>query len=143
MLDRFKIEIVHEQKEGAYAKQAKTKNRMTNNAAVDLGVGNLAAATSDNVDSRPLLVNGRSLKSSNQFWNMKIAKLKSEYAKHKIRSGKKMRALNRKRHLIVLDFMHKASRRLVDWCILNDVKTLFIGRNIGWKQETSMSKANN
>lgn len=144
MLDRFKVEIVYEKKEeGEYAKQAKARNKMTNYAAIDLGVGNLAAATSDNVDSRPLLVNGRSLKSINQFWNKKVAELKSQYAKHKIKSGKKMRALNRKRDLIVLDFMHKASRRIVDWCILNDIKTLFIGRNVGWKQETDMSKANN
>ena len=39
--------------------------------------------------------------------------------------------------------MHKASRRIVDYCILNNIGKLFIGHNSGWKQECDMRKQNN
>jgi len=53
------------------------------------------------------------------------------------------RKLTQKRNRMVKDYMHKASRRIVDWCILNDIKTLYIGHNNGWKQNSDMSKQNN
>ena len=142
-LDYFKIEIVYEKIEGDYTRQAKLISKKTNNAAIDIGVDNLATVTSDNKNSIPLIVNGRSLKSVNQFYNKALAKLNEIYSKHDIHTGKKLRILNRKREFIINDFMHKASRRIVDYCILNNIGKLFIGHNSGWKQECDMKKRNN
>ena len=142
-LDYFKIEIVYEKIEGDYTRQAKLINKKTNNAAIDIGVDNLATVTSDNKDSIPLIVNGRSLKSVNQFYNKALAKLNEIYSRHGIHTGKKLKTLNRKREFVINDFMHKASRRIVDYCILNDIGRLYVGHNSGQKQNCSMSKQNN
>ena len=72
-----------------------------------------------------------------------LAELNKTYSKHKIHTGKKLKKLNMKRNFIIEDFMHKASRRVVDFCIINDIGKLVIGHNNGWKQECNMSKKNN
>ena len=48
-----------------------------------------------------------------------------------------------KRNFMVKDYLHKASRRITDWCILNNIKCLYIGHNNGWKNECNMSKTSN
>lgn len=141
--DYFRIEIVYEKPEGEYVRKAKEKNKKSYNAAIDIGVDNLATATSDNVATRPLIVNGGPLKSINQFYNKMVANINREYDAHGIYQGKKLRKLNRKRDMLVNDYMHKASRRVVDWCILNGVGRLFVGHNSGWKQNADIGRRNN
>lgn len=95
------------------------------------------------MDSIPFIVNGRALKSINQFYNKKLARLMSEYSRHGIRTGTRLKKLNMKRTMKIDDFMHKASRRIVDYCILNNIGHVYIGHNDGWKQNSDMSKRNN
>ena len=142
-LDYFKIEIVYDKQEGEYTRQAKIKNKKTNNAAIDIGVDNLATITTDNRESIPLIINGRSLKSINQYYNKQLGKLNQVYSKNKIHTGRKLRKLNSKREFIINDYMHKASRRIVDYCILNNIRNLYIGLSKGWKQECNLSKTSN
>jgi putative transposase len=132
-LDYFKIEIVYNKTEGEYTRQAKKTNKFLHNAAIDIGVDNLATVTSDDGGSNPLIVNGRPLKSINQFYNKKLAELNMVYSRSKIHTGKKLRKLNFKRNMKITDYMHKASRRIVDWCVIHNVKNLYIGHNDGWK----------
>jgi putative transposase len=47
-------------------------------AAIDIGVDNLATLTSNQKDFVPILVNGRPLKSLNQFYNKTKALLQSQ-----------------------------------------------------------------
>lgn len=132
-LDYFKIEIVYNKTEGEYTKQAKERNKFIHNAAIDIGVDNLATVTSDDGVSNPLIVNGRPLRSIIQFYNKKLAELNYVYSRHKIHTGKKLRKLNFKRNMKIADYMHKASRRIVDWCVVHNVRNLYIGHNDGWK----------
>lgn len=74
-LDYFRIEIVYNKVEGEYTRQAKERNKFLHNAAIDIGVDNLATVTSDDGVSNPLIVNGRPLKSINQFYNKRLAEL--------------------------------------------------------------------
>jgi putative transposase len=142
-LDYFQIELVYNKIEGEYSKQAKLKNKHINNAAIDIGVDNLATITSDNEESIPLIINGRPLKSINQFYNKKLAEINQLYSTHKIHTGHKLRKLNFKRTMKINDYLHKASRRIVDWCILNNIKTVYIGHNNRWKQNCRIGKINN
>ena len=48
-----------------------------------------------------------------------------------------------KRTMKINDYLHKASRRIVDYCILNNVKSVYIGHNKSWKQNANMNKQNN
>ena len=113
-------------------------------SAIDLGVNNLAAVTFSQKGKRPFLVNGKPLKSINQFYNKKLAKLRSNLeVRHRKKSSHAIRKLAAKRNRKVNDFLHKASRRIVDLLVKEDARTLIIGKNDGWKQETELGKRNN
>ncbi|MEQ8957700.1 MAG: transposase, partial [Coleofasciculus sp. C2-GNP5-27] len=58
--DCYVIEVIYEEKE-----QLLTPNEKL--AAIDLGKDNLMSVTSNQPDFTPLLINGRPLKSLNQF----------------------------------------------------------------------------
>ncbi|MED4301318.1 IS200/IS605 family accessory protein TnpB-related protein [Geobacillus stearothermophilus] len=38
------------------------------------------------------------------------------------------------------DFMHKASRYVVNWCMERHIDTVIIGKNDNWKQEVNLGK---
>jgi len=109
--------------------------RIQNNnyASIDLGVNNLAAITS-NVFS-PFIINGRPLKSINQFYNKEISRLssvnKNVWTKH-------MYNITRKRNNKIKDYMHKSSKIIVNHLVSNNIGTLVIGKNKYWKQDTKM-----
>lgn len=135
---KTKINIIYEHKEVK-------KNDFDNNSAIgiDLGVNNLCAITSND---KPFsyVINGRPLKSMNQFYNKKLAELKSELEIYnKKNTSKKIQRLNEKRRNKVMDYMHKCSRKIINLCIENKVNKIIIGHNKGWKQEANMSKKNN
>ncbi|WP_139258616.1 RNA-guided endonuclease InsQ/TnpB family protein, partial [Microcystis aeruginosa] len=68
--DCYVIEVIYEKTEQLLAPNEKI-------AAIDLGIDNLMAVTSNQPDFIPLLINGRPLKSLNQFYNQRRAKLQS------------------------------------------------------------------
>lgn len=103
-------------------------------ASIDIGVNNLATITSNIF--RPFIVNGKPLKSINQFYNKKISKLSSIHEKWTNR----MYSITRKRNNKIKDYMHKSSTYIVNQLVENRVGTLVIGHNKGWKQDTNMRK---
>lgn len=100
---------------------------------MDIGVNNLAAITTNQVHVRHILINGRPLKSINQYYNKTKAKLQSKLPK-KQKSSNKIRLLTDKRNNKIQDYIHKASRYIVNWLIQNKIGTLVIGKNKEWKQ---------
>jgi putative transposase len=111
-------------------------------AGVDLGVNNLAVVASNKPGFVPLLVNGRPLKSINQFYN----KCKAELQKHlpgKRESSNQIIRLSNKRTRRVDHFLHVASRRIVDKLVAEGISTLVIGKNDLWKQEVNNGTRNN
>lgn len=109
--------------------------------AIDLGVNNLATITSDNGMS--LIINGRNLKSVNQYYNKQLAKLKSEYSKINKYSGPALEKLTMKRNNIISDYMHKVTKYITLLAKSNNIKYCFVGHNKGWKQESNIGKQNN
>ena len=105
-------------------------------ASIDIGINNLATVTS-NV-TRPFIINGKPLKSINQFYNKKISDLVS---KSKSKWTNRMYSINRKRNNKINDYMHKASRFVVNQLVENNVGTLIVGHNKYWKQDTTMRKS--
>jgi putative transposase len=106
-------------------------------ALVDLGLNNLMAVTSNHPGIKPLLINGRPLKSINQFFNKRVAKSQSLYAERQRKS------LNSKRNRRIDNYLHTVSRRVIDWCQLNLIRHLIIGHNEGGKQDINIGKKNN
>ena len=109
---------------------------------IDLGLNNLMAITS-NIGNVSNLVNGRPLKSINQYYNKRKAHLTSLLEKGKLKSSKRLRRLEMKRIMKIKDYLHKTSRRIVESMEQNNIGTCFIGHNNGWKNEVEMGKKNN
>ncbi|MEQ8464963.1 RNA-guided endonuclease InsQ/TnpB family protein [Coleofasciculus sp. E1-EBD-02] len=133
--DCYVIEVIYEEKE-----QLLTPNEKI--AAVDLGIDNLMAVTSNQPEFTPLLINGRPLKSLNQFYNQRRAKLQS-LLKGNQQSSQRIRRLTRCRNQKIDNYLHRASRYLVNLLVDQDITTLVIGKNDGWKQEVNLGKVNN
>lgn len=108
-------------------------------ASIDLGLNNLATVGSNVI--KPFIINGRPLKSINQFYNKKVANLKSKL-KNKS-SSKKIKNLTDKRGNKIKDYIHKASTIIVNQLVSNNINTLIVGKNIGWKQDINIGKRNN
>jgi len=106
---------------------------------IDLGVNNLLAITSDKQGMTPILVNGRPIKSINQWFN----KTRSFYQTLGMTDCKKLRKLSRKRRLKIRHYFHNVSRRLIDYCIHNNIGTIIIGKNDFWKQEVNLKSRTN
>ena len=110
--------------------------------SIDLGIDNLASCSSNVTKS--FIINGKPIKSINQYYNKKKAKLQSELElKNKKKSSKQLQNLILKRNNKIKDYFHKASRYIVNQLVNQSVNTLIIGKNNGWKQETNLGRQNN
>jgi putative transposase len=111
-------------------------------AAIDMGVGNLAAVTSNQNGFSPVLINGKPLKALNQYFNKKKAQLQS-LLKGSSQTSKRIQQLSAKRNNQVDSYLHKASRLVINRLIHSQIGTLVIGKNDLWKQESNMGRKNN
>lgn len=110
-------------------------------AGIDIGVDNFSTITVWNNTTKPLIINGKGLKSYNKYFNKKLAHLKSEaMLKNGLMSTKQIRNLHQKRNNYMHNFMHQASKATVDYLVENKVKYLVIGNNKEWKQSSKLSK---
>ena len=103
--------------------------------SIDLGVENFITMT-NNIGLQPIVIKGGAIKSVNQFYNKRKAELQSQLKKE---TGKdwsnKLQKLTDKRYEKIKYLMHCASKKVVDYCVENDIDTLIIGLNKKWKQE--------
>ena len=108
--------------------------------SIDLGLDNLATVVT-NTGLNPVIVNGKGLKSNNQYYNKK----KSHYQKVAKQMNNKyytnqLYRLTRKRNSKIDDSLHKVSKFIVTSAISNDIHTIVIGNNKDWKRDVSLGK---
>ncbi len=130
----YVVEVIYEKKE-----QDLNLNK-DNVLSIDLGLNNLCTCIS-NVGLKPFIVNGKIIKSFNQWFNKKRAKLMS-YIGDK-GTSKRLQQLNNYRNFWIEDHIHKISRFIVNYCINNNIGSLVIGLNKGWKNGISLGKKTN
>ena len=115
----------------------------SNALALDLGINNLVTAVSNM--GKSFIVDGRRLKSINQWFNKENARLQS--IKDKQHYGKRptnrQRAVAGDRNNKVNDYMNKAARKVIDYCIANDIGMLIVGYNETFQRNSNIGKANN
>ena len=109
-------------------------------ASIDLGLNNLGTVTSNVI--KPFIINGKPLKSINQFYNKRVSNLKSKLKDGK-KTSRRIKSLTDKRNNKIKDYLHKASTLLVNQLVSNDLNTLIIGNNKSWKQDINIGKRNN
>lgn len=115
----------------------------TNNAlAIDLGINNLCTCVTNT--GKSFIVDGRKLKSINQFFNKQNAKLQSIKDKQKIKKQTKQQYLiSNKRKNRVNDYINKTCRYIINYCLTNDIGTLVIGYNQSFQCKSNIGKKNN
>ncbi|MFC0903689.1 RNA-guided endonuclease InsQ/TnpB family protein [Clostridium sp. MT-14] len=110
---------------------------------IDLGVNNFATLT-NNIGIKPIIINGRIIKSINQFYNKKLAYYKSILKKtNKKDWSNKLDKLTIKRNNKIKYYMHCASKNIIEYCIGNNINTIIIGKNNEWKQNSKLYKTVN
>ena len=115
----------------------------TNNAlAIDLGVNNLCTCITNT--GKSFIVDGKKLKSINQFFNKQNAKLQSIKDKQNIkRQTKQQYLISHKRKNRADDYINKTCRYVINYCLSNDIGTLVIGYNQSFQNKTNLGKKNN
>lgn len=127
-----------------YESECIQRNLNKNNAlALDLGINNLVTAVSNS--GKTFIIDGRKLKSINQWFNKENARLQS--IKDKQHFGKKttnrQKAIARDRNNKVNDYMSKVARKVIDYCVTNDIGTLVVGYNETFQRSSKIGKQNN
>ncbi len=128
-----------------YEAECIQRNLNQNNAlALDLGVDNLVTAVSS--FGKSFIIDGRKLKSINQWFNKENARLQS--IKDKQKSDKKnttnrQKILTDKRNRQVNDYMSKTAKKIIDYCIKHDIGTLVVGYNETFQRNSYIGKKNN
>ena len=87
------------------------------------------------------MLNGKGLKSINQYYNKKKANLQSQL-KDK-RTSKRIQRLSLKRNNKIKDYFHKATSYIVNQLVSDSINTVIIGQNKDWKQDINIGKQNN
>ena len=111
--------------------------------SIDLGLDNLATVVT-NTGLNPVIVNGKGLKSNNQYYNKTRAYYQSiaKQMNDKFYTNRLYR-LTQKRNFKIEDSLHKISRFIVTSALDNEIHTIVIGNNKDWKQSISLGKRTN
>ena len=133
----------HYMVEVVYNKQPKKNPQLNRDwyAGIDLNLDNLAVVTSNKPGFVPVVVNGRPLKSNNQYYHKRRAELQP-----KLPVGGSSHRLDRmtdRRNRRINHDLHRASRWIIDHLVKEEIGTLVVGKNPGWKQCIRMGKQNN
>ena len=133
----FEIQYIYE------AECIQRNLNMNNALALDLGINNLVTAVSN--IGKSFIIDGKRLKSINQWFNKENTRLQS--IKDKQHFGRKptnrQKAAARNRNNKVNDYMNKTARKVIDYCIHNDIGTLVVGYNETFQRNSHMGKQNN
>ena len=136
---KIKINIIYQEEDSVI------KNLDYNSAiGVDIGLNNLCAITSNDKELS-FVIKGSALKSMNQFYNKTLAELKSNLEKFNKgqKTSRRIQSLNLKRKNKIDDYLHKASKKIIDICLENKIGRIVIGHNKGWKQKIDLGKRTN
>jgi putative transposase len=135
--DSYVIEVIYDEPESAVGNDNFV-------ASIDLGLDNLVALTSNQSGFIPLLINGRPLKSINQFYNKRSSRLQSHLKGNRQNHHPGFSALNSLSiNQKVDNYLHHASRVIVDHLVAKQIGTLVIGKNAQWKTDIGLGKQTN
>lgn len=132
-LDHYVLEIVYE-----VADRPESCGERI--AAGDLGTNNLVAITANVPGFQPVLINGRPLKSVNQYYNMRRAQIQSA---SKLPTSLRLKHFTTRRNHIVKDYLHRASTFVINLLADAGINKLVLGKNKGWKNRVNIGSSHN
>ena len=131
------VEVIYEKEVRETAVDFISKNI----CGADPGLDILLALTF-NQNKRPLNIDGKYVKSINQYFNKKISKAKSNLPKG-VYTSKNIQKLYNKRESQIRNYFGYVTNKIIDELITNDIDTFVIGYNKEQKQEINLGKRNN
>ena len=113
-----------------------------NALGIDLGIDNLCTCVTNAGAS--FIIDGRKLKSINQYYNKINAKLQSIKDKQKTsRTTLRQKRITRKRNNRINDYLSKAARIIVNYCLNNDIGKIVLGYNEDFQRNSNIGSMNN
>lgn len=132
----FEIQYTYE------VKEIQRELNENNVLGIDLGIDNLCTCVTNTGAS--FIIDGRKLKSTNQYYNKINAKLQSIKDKQKIeRTTLRQKRITRKRNNRINDYLSKAARTIVNYCLNNDIGKLVLGYNEDFQRNSNIGSINN
>ncbi|MCL4495089.1 MAG: transposase [Firmicutes bacterium] len=133
----FKVQFVYEASEAAQPTLSPDKA-----LAIDLGLDNLATCV-NSTDGSSFILDGKYLKSINHLYNARMAKLQSILDQQKLPRSEQMARITVNRNNRVHDYLMKAARYIVNYCLTHKISTIVVGYNPDWKHDANMGQRNN
>ncbi|ATV36206.1 RNA-guided endonuclease InsQ/TnpB family protein [Fusobacterium pseudoperiodonticum] len=132
----FEIQYIYE------IEEVQRELNKENALGIDLGIDNLCTCVTNTGAS--FIIDGRKLKSTNQYYNKINAKLQSIKDKQKIeRTTLRQKRITRKRNNCINDYLSKAARTIVNYCLNNDIGKLVLGYNEDFQRNSNIGSINN
>lgn len=108
---------------------------------IDLGLQNFATCYSTIGTS--FICEGQGIKSYNQLWNKRKARLQSQYDRQKIKFGSKMKCLLWQRRHKINNFMSQNVNYIIKHCLHHKIGNVVVGELKEIKQNASLGKKTN
>ena len=132
----FEIQYTYE------VEEVQRKLNKNNALGIDLGIDNLCTCVTNNGAS--FIIDGRKLKSINQYYNKINAKLQSIKDKQKIKhTTLRQKRITRKRNNRIEDYLSKAARIIINYCLNNDIGKIVLGYNENFQRNSNIGSINN
>lgn len=115
---------------------------LTKALAIDFGVNNFCTCVTS--DGNSFIVDGKKLKSINQWYNKQLARLSSIKDKQKIKqcTNLQYQKIN-KRNNRINDYIYKSAKYIITYCIKHKIGNLVVGYNDGFQNNVNLGKINN
>lgn len=133
----FEIQYIYEVEEV----QSNLDNKQA--LAIDFGINNLATCVTS--QGKSFIIDGRKLKSINQWYNKENKRLQRIKDKQDYKSKFTNRQLKNvmKRNNRVNDYMNKSARLIVSYCLENNIGNIVCGYNENFQRSSNLGKKNN
>ena len=114
--------------------------------SIDVGINNLVSAVTSTGNS--FIIDGRYLKSINQWFNKENSRLQSIHMKQlhfkgdisKVPYTNRQSRLLDKRNKRINDYLSKTAKYIINYCISNDIGNIVLGYNSDIQKESKLSK---
>ena len=115
---------------------------ITKAMGIDLGVNNLATCVTNTGES--FIIDGKKLKSINQWYNKELSRLSSIKDTQGIRCyTKRQYSLTTKRNNRVNNYICCAAKKIVNYCVNNKIGNIVVGYNDGFQSRSNLGRVNN
>ena len=109
---------------------------------IDLGINNFATCVTN--EGKSFIIDGRKLKSYNQWYNKQLARLSSIKDKQKIKGfTNKQYLISRKRNNRIQNYIYCAAKKIINYCLDNKIGNIVVGYNDGFQENPNLGKVNN